>query len=61
MYLSSFGQLNFLRFEQLAVILKCYSNLGQIEQLNVAKESAIKIGEQLLSEDSKLLQELKAL
>lgn len=53
-----YGEVNYMRFEQLAVVLKCYAALGKKEQVEKAKENIAKIGVPLLGEDS---YQLKAL
>lgn len=60
-YTRFYGEYNYLRFEQLVVVLKCYVKLNDPEQVKKMKESAIKIGSQLLSKDSKQLKELMEL
>ena len=60
-YTSFYGELNYLRFEQLMIVLKCYIKLGDVEQAKIIKEDAIRIGSQLLSEDSKPFKELMEL
>lgn len=53
-----YGEVNYMRFEQLAVVLKCYAALGKKEQVEKTKENIAKIGVPLLGEDS---YQLKAL
>ena len=55
------GELNYLRFEQLMIVLRCHIKLGNSEQAESLKAHALKIGKQLLSEDSKQLKELEEL
>ena len=55
------GELNYLRFEQLMIVLKCHIALGNTEQAATLKDHALKIGKKLLSENSKQLQELSKL
>ncbi len=49
-YTRFYGELNIFRFEQLVMVLKCYVKLGNIEK--------VRIGSQLLSEDSEQLKDL---
>lgn len=60
-YTQFYGELNFLRFEQLVGVLKCSVALGEEEQVKRLKESAIAIGSQLLPENSERLKELEYL
>ena len=60
-YTAYYGELNYMRFEQLCVVVKCHLKLGNAKEFAERKESAIRIGEQLLAADSKKLLELKAL
>lgn len=60
-YTRFYGELNYLRFEQLVIVLKCYIALGDEEKVKNIKENVLKIASQLLAEDSKQLNELKAL
>ena len=60
-YTRFYGELNYLRFEQLLIVLKCYVKLGDAEQVKKLKESALRIGTYLLSEDAKQLKELAEL
>ena len=60
-YTRFYGELNYLRFEQLIIVLKCYVALGDEEKVKNIKENVLKIASQLLAEDSKQLNELKAL
>ncbi|MCR5348520.1 MAG: tetratricopeptide repeat protein, partial [Bacilli bacterium] len=55
------GKLNYLRFEQLVTTFKCCVKVGTPEQIQAMRENVLSIGEQLLSETSKQLQELKQL
>ena len=55
------GELNYLRFEQMVTVFRCSVKAGSPEQIAEMRENVISIGEQLLSEDSKLLKELKSL
>ena len=55
------GELNYMRFEQLMILIKCHIKLGNTEQAVTLKEYALKIGKKLLSENSKQLQELAEL
>ena len=60
-YTRFYGELNFLRFEQYIVVLRCLVQLGETEEAKAMKESLLRIGSQLLSEDSAVLKELKEL
>ena len=60
-YTRFYGELNLLRFEQLIIVLKCYQALGDEEKTQSLKEKAIKIGSQLLAENSKQLKELMSI
>ena len=60
-YNKFYGELNYLRFEQLVTVFKCCLKIGTPEQIQKMKEEVLTIGEQLLSEDSKQLKELLAL
>ena len=55
------GELNYLRFEQLVTTFKACLKVGTPEEIESMRASVIKIGEQLLSENSKQLIELKSL
>ena len=57
-YNKFYGELNYLRFEQLVTVFKCFVKIGAPEQVKEMKENVLKIGEQLLSKDSKQLKEL---
>ncbi len=57
-YTRFYGELNYMRYEQLIIVLKCHKALGNEEQFKSLKEKALDIGSQLLSEDSIQLQEL---
>ena len=56
-YTSFYGELNYFRFEQLVLVYRCLVKQGKDEQAKSVKESVIKIGSQLLSEDSEQLKE----
>ena len=60
-YTRFYGELNFMRFEQLVIVLKCAVAVGDEEQIKLIKENVLKIGTQLLGEDSKQLKDLMAL
>ena len=60
-YNKFYGELNFLRFQQLVTVYKCCIEVGTPEEKAEMKESVLKIGEQLLSEDSAQLKELMSL
>ena len=60
-YTKFYGEVNYLRFEQLAIVLKCCVKLEYFDQVKTLKESVAKIGAQLLPDDSKQLQELLSL
>ena len=60
-YNKFYGELNYLRFEQLIIVYKCALKVGTLEQKNQYKESVLKIGNQLLAEDSTKLKELMEL
>ena len=53
-----YGELNFLRFQQLITVYKCCLKIGTSEEKAALRDSVLKIGNQLLSEDSKQLKEL---
>ena len=57
-YTDFYGELNFLRFEQLVTVFKCYLKVGSQEQIKETRENILSIGKQLLSEDSKQFKEL---
>ena len=52
------GKLNYLRFEQLVTVYKCYLKVGSPEQIKDMRDNVLTIGEQLLSKDSKQLKEI---
>ena len=56
-----YGEVNYMRFEQLAIVLKCCVKLGLSEQVERVKENILKIGVPLLGEESNQLKELLAL
>ena len=56
-----YGELNFLRFQQLMTVYKCTLKVGSPEEKAAMRESVIKIGSALLSEDNKTLKELMEL
>lgn len=56
-YTSFYGELNYFRFEQLVLVYRCLVKQGKDEQAKSVKENVIKIGSQLLSEDSEQLKE----
>ena len=60
-YSKFYGELNYLRFEQLVLVYRCALKVGSEAEKNALKSSVISIGEQLLAEDSTLLKELKEL
>ena len=60
-YTRFYGELNYMRFEQLVVVLKCAVAIGEEEQIKVIKENVLKIATELLAEDSKQLKELMAI
>ena len=60
-YTKFYGELNYLRFEQLVTVYRSAVKVGTPEQIQDIKQSVLKIGEQLLPEDSSLLKELKSL
>ena len=60
-YTKFYGEVNYLRFEQLAIVLKCCVKLEYADQVKVIKENIERIGNQLLPEGSKQLQELLSL
>lgn len=53
------GELNYHRFEQLIIVLRCHIKLGNTEEAESLKEYALKIGKQLFSEDAKQLEDLQ--
>lgn len=55
------GELSYLRFEQLVTVYRCCVKVGTPEQIESIRENVLTIAEQLLSEDSELLKELKSL
>ena len=57
-YTRFYGEMNYLRFEQLLIVLRCYAKLGDSDQLKAMKENALRIGSQLLSEESSQLKEI---
>ena len=60
-YTKFYGELNFLRFEQLMVTLKCHIKLDHKEKAAAIKADAIRIGNQLLSPESEQYKELQQL
>lgn len=60
-YTRFYGELNYLRFEQVVIVLKCHIALGNTEQAQNLKENVLKIASQLLAEGSKQLKELMEL
>ena len=56
-----YGELNFLRFQQLITVYKCCLKIGTTEAKAQMRDTVLKIGSQLLSEDSKQLKELAEL
>lgn len=60
-YTRFYGELNYMRFEQLVIVLECYVGLKDEEKIALTKEKIMKIGSQLLPEGSKRLKELMAL
>ena len=60
-YNKFYGELNFLRFQQLITVYKCSLKVGSEEEKTQLRNSVLKIGELLLSEDSKELKELMEL
>lgn len=60
-YTRFYGELNYMRFEQLAMVLRCYAKLGNTEQVKRYKADVERIGSQLLSEGSEQLKELLSL
>ena len=56
-----YGELNFLRFQQLITVYQCVLKIGTPEEKAQLRESVLKIGSQLLSEDSEQLKALVAL
>lgn len=56
-----YGELNFLRFQQLITVYKCSLKVGTETEIAELRNSVLKIGEQLLSKDSPQLKELMAL
>ena len=57
-YTHYYGELNIFRFEQLVTVLKCYIGLGDIDKVKAVKMEVLRIGSQLLSEDSEQLKNL---
>lgn len=55
------GEINFLRFEQMVVVLRSLAKLNEVERFNTFKEKVIEVGEQLLEDSSPLLKEIKEL
>ena len=60
-YTRFYGELNYMRFEQLMVVLMCTIKVGDENQVKSIKENMIKIGTQLFAEDSAQLKTLLAL
>ena len=56
-----YGELNYLRFEQLMTAYRCCVQVGTPEEKAAMRESVLNIGKELLAEGSKQLEELKAL
>lgn len=56
-----YGELNFLRFQQLITVYKCVLKVGSETEKSELRNSVLKIASQLLSEDSKKLKELEEL
>ena len=53
-----YGELNFLRFQQLTTVYKCCLKIGTEEEKIKMRENVLIIDSQLLSEDNRLLKEL---
>ena len=60
-YTKFYGEVNFLRFEQLTIVLKCSVKLGYVDQVKYIKNDVEKIGNQLLPEGSQRLKDLLTL
>lgn len=60
-YVKFNGKINFLRFEQMVIVLRCLIALEQFEKAALLKKEIIEIGQQLLSEDSPQLKEIETL
>ena len=60
-YTRFYGELNYMRFEQFDIVFKCLVKLKDEERIKTVRESVLKIGCQLLSEDYKQLKELMEL
>ncbi len=60
-YTRFYGELNYLRFEQMVIVLRCYIKIKDAEEVRQLKENVVKIGGRLLSEGSKQLKELMEL
>ena len=60
-YNKFYGELNYLRFEQLVTVYKCCVKVGTPEEKAAMRESVLSIGGQLLAEGSKQLKELESL
>ena len=60
LYDKYFGQLNYLRFEQLMTAVRCSKSLGHDEEYAKLRDEAIQIADQLLSTDSPIIKELNA-
>ena len=57
-YTRYYGEVNYMRLEQLIIVLKCYKKLGNADKLQALKENAVKIAKQLLAENSSILKDL---
>ena len=55
------GEVNYLRLEQMMIVLRCLIQLGDKEGAEAIKASAVDVARQLLSEDSPMLKGLLAL
>ena len=55
------GEINFLRFEQMALVMMCFKKQRQAEAFFAMKESILRIGASLLGEDSPHLKQLQKL
>lgn len=60
-YTRFYGELNYLRFEQLLIVLKCHIKLGNKVEAEQLKASAEKIADQLFAKGSAQLKELQSL
>ena len=60
-YTRFYGELNYMRLEQLMIVIKCNVALGNTDQVKSLKENALNIATQLLADNSQQLKDLMSL